>query len=164
VVTPSDWQKLANALRRVHRTLLERARLEYEREHRAELSSGEFLQLLTTNADFEWLRAMSELIVDLDLVQDAPLLHREALETTVYAAVEHVISAPVMPGPASVFTLHYLPYLHNDPNVARAHAGVKLALDAWPRPPNADTAGLGQDRSRLAERARQLSRRGFGHG
>jgi hypothetical protein len=159
MVTGADWQKLANALRKVHRTLLESARRDYEREHRAALGPGEFLQLLTTNAEFEWLRSMSELIIDLDLVQDSPLLHREALETAVYAAVEHVISAPLRPELASPFAQHYLPYIHDDPNVAMAHAGVKLALNAWPRPHKSDTIGLHHDRRRLADRARQLARR-----
>ena len=155
----ADWQKLARALRELHRALLEHARRDYERDHFLTLGAGELLQLLTTNADFEWIRSLSELMVDLDLIHDAAPLHSDELTTTVRAAVEHVLSAPKTPDLASPFARHYWAYVHDDPHVAMAHAGVKQAIAAWPRPPQNDTASLLHERHRLAEQVHHLARR-----
>ena len=133
--------------------------MDYERDHLVTLSAGELLQLLTTNAEFEWLRSLSELMVDLDLVRDAVPLYRDEIATAVRAAVEHVIAMPKTPELATPFTQHYWPCVHGDPLVAVAHAGVKQAVAAWPRPPQDDAAGLLHERHRLAEKARHLSRR-----
>src|SRR5262249_55131935 len=86
-----DWQKLANALRELHRMLIERARRDYEREHSVTLNPGKLLQMLTTDAHFAWLRELSELIVDLDLVRGAAAAHQDEVADAVRAAVEHVI-------------------------------------------------------------------------
>jgi hypothetical protein len=154
----SDWQKLAGALRELHKTLLERARQDYEREHLAAPGPGELLQLLMTHADFAWLRSLSELMVDLDLVRDAAPLYRDEIATAVRAAVEHVIAPQKTPDPVSPFAQRYWTYVHADPHVAIAHAGVKQALAAWPRPAQDDAASLLHERHRLAEKARHLSR------
>ncbi|MCE9642522.1 MAG: hypothetical protein K8S22_20590 [Betaproteobacteria bacterium] len=154
-----NWQKLADALRELHRVLLERARRDYERDHVANLSAGELLQLLTTHAEFAWLRELSELMVDLDLVRDALPPHRNEVANAVRAAVEHVLAMHKPPDPGSPFAQHYWTYVHDDPHTAMAHAGVKQAIAAWPRPPQADAASLLHERHRLAEKARHLSRR-----
>ena len=154
-----DWQKLASALRELHRTLLERARRDYEKEHRVTLSAGELLQLLTTNAGFDWLRSLSELMVDFDLVSDAATLERAEFATAIRAAVEHVLAPANPPDTAGPFTQRYWSYVHDDPHVAMAHAGVKQALAAWPQLPAENAGSLLHERHRLAEKARHLSRR-----
>jgi hypothetical protein len=153
----ADWQKLASALRELHRTLIECARRDYERKHVGTLTPGELLQLLTTNAEFEWLRGLSELMVDIDLVRDAAPAHREEVTGAVRAAVEHLLSKT--PEPAGAFAQRYWPYVHDEPHVAMAHAGVKQAIAAWPRPQEENAASLLHERHRLAEKARHLSRR-----
>ena len=153
----ADWQKLANALRELHRTLLECARRNYEREHAVALTPGELLELLTTHAEFEWLRGLSELMVDIDLVRDAAQLHRDEVADAVRAAVEHLLSNA--PEPSGAFAQHYWPYVHADPLVAIAHAGVKQAIAAWPQPQAGDASDFLHERHRLAEKARHLSRR-----
>jgi hypothetical protein len=154
----ADWQKLANALRELHRTLLEHARRDYERELVVTLNPGEFLQLLTTHEDFAWLRSLSELMVDIDLVRDAEPVDKDEIAAAVRGAVELLVAKTR--DPVSLFAQHYWPYVHDDPNVAMAHAAVKQALSAWPRPPMEDAASLLHERHRLAEKARHVSRRG----
>src|ERR1043166_9349872 len=117
-------QKLASALRELHRALMERARRDYERTHSLNLTPGELLQLLTTDADFEWLRGLSELIVDSDLVRDAGQSIIGELASAVRAAVEHFISPPAEGIAANPFSQRYWPYLRDDPHVAMAHAAV----------------------------------------
>ena len=157
MVSAGDWQKLANALRELHRALLERARRNYERKSVVTLNPGEFLQLLTTHDDFAWLRSLSELMVDIDLVHDAEPADRDEIETAVRAAVELLITKTR--DPISVFAQQYWPYVHDDPNVAMAHAAVKQAVSAWPQPQSDNAASLLHERHRLAEKARHLSRR-----
>jgi len=152
-----EWQKLANVLRELHRTLIEHARRDYERDLVVTLNPGEFLQLLTTNADFAWLRNLSELMVDIDIVQDAEPGQRDEIASAVRAAVEQLISNAR--DPINLFAQRYWPYVHDDPNVAMAHAAVKQAINAWPRPGKSDTASLLHDRHRLAEKARHLTKR-----
>jgi hypothetical protein len=151
---PPEWQKLASALRELHRALMERARRDYERTHGAVLSPGELLRLLTTDAYFEWLRGLSELMVDIDVVSDAEPALIQEMATAVRAAVEHFISAPKIPASSHAFAQHYWPYVQDDPHVAMAHAGVKRALEGWPRAETDDAASLLHERHRLAEKAR----------
>ena len=156
----ADWQALASALRELHRALMERARRDYEREHKVTLSPVEQLRLLTTDAFFDWLRGLSELMVDIDLVHDAEPLTVAEILPAVRVAVEHFITLPKPPESSDAFAQHYWPYLQDDPHVAMAHAGVKRALESWPRPQKTDTASLLHERHRLTEKARHRIRRG----
>ena len=157
MVDSTRWQNLASALRELHRTLMECARRDYERDNTAVSNPGEFLQLLTTDPHFDWLRGLSELMVDIDVVRDSKPALVDEMSAGVRAAVEHFISAPTTPQAAHAFAQHYWPYVHDDPHVAMAHAGVKRALEALPRPENADAATLLHERHRLAEKARHAS-------
>lgn len=158
ITDPADWRKLASALRELHRTLLEHARRDYERDHLVTLSPGELLQLATTNVGFDWLRNLSELMVDIDLAGDAAPPHRDEIATAIRAAVEHVLASANAPG-ASPFAQRYWSYVADDPHVAMAHAGVKKALATWPRPAQEDSAVWLHERHRLAEKARHLAKR-----
>ena len=154
MATAAEWHDLARALRELHRALMERARRDYEREHGVALSPVEQLRLLTTDPFFDWLRGLSELMVDIDLVREAEPPVLVEMSTAVRAAVEHFIAAPNPPASGDAFAQRYWPYLHDDPHVAMAHAGVKRALTSWPRPPQTDAASLLHERHRLAEKAR----------
>ena len=149
-----DLQTLAKALRELHRALVDRARRDYERDHYAVLSPGELLRLLTTDPAFGWLRGLSELMVDLDLVGDMKPPVLGELAGTVRAAVEHFITVPKSSEPGHAFAQRYWPYVQDDPHVAMAHAGVKSALAAWPRPEKIDAGSLLHERHLLAEKAR----------
>ena len=154
----AGWKKLASALRQLHRVLMERARRDYEREHNVTLSPVEQLQLLTTDPFFGWLRELSELMVDIDLVHDAEPAALTEISPAVRAAVEHFIAAPNPPESGGAFAQHYWPYLQDDPHIAMAHADVKRTLDPWPRPQKTDAASLLHERHRLAEKARHRTR------
>ena len=156
----ADWQKLAGALRELHRALMERARRDYEREHRVGLSPVEQLQLLATDPFFDWLRGLSELMVDIDLMREAESQVLAEISPAVRAAVEHFIAPPHPLESGGAFAQHYWPHLHDDPQVAMAHADLKRALESWPRPHNMDAASLLHERHRLAEKARHRTRKG----
>jgi hypothetical protein len=150
------WNDLAHALRELHRALMERARRDYESEHGAALSPGQLLELLTIDAQFAWLRGLSELMVDIDVVRDAERPVMDELASAVRGAIEHLLSSP---GAATGFAQRYWPCVHDDPHVAMTHAEVKRVLSPWPRPPETDAASLLHERHRLAEKARHQSGR-----
>jgi hypothetical protein len=153
----ADWQTLASALRDLHRALIERARHDYQREHARMVEAGELLQLLTTDPYFEWLRGLSELMVDLDMIRDEPELMQE-LATAVRPAVEYFLLPPrAKEGPHS-FAERYWPYVQDDPRVAMAHGAVKQAIAKWPSTVASDAATLLHERHRVAEKARHRSR------
>lgn len=151
-----DWQQTGRTLRELHRTLVDIARRDYERTNLTELSPGESLQLLTTHPDFAWLRGLSELIVDLDVVSDASAAEQAEMAAAARASVEHLLSNAEQP--AGDFAKRYWSHVHADPNVAIAHAAVRQALSAWPSA-GLDAAELLKERHRLAEKARHLAKR-----
>jgi hypothetical protein len=153
-----DWQTLATALRDLHRALIERARHDYQRENQRMVEAGELLQLLTTDPYFEWLRALSELIVDIDMVRDAEPELMQELATAVRPAVEYFLIPPPAADGSHAFAERYWPYVQDDPRVAMAHGAVKQAIATWPKAGAADAATLLHERHRLAEKARHRSR------
>jgi len=61
-----DWKRLSQALTGLHRSLIQHARRDYERDHGPISSPAQFLRLLTNDRFFAWLRTLSELIVNID--------------------------------------------------------------------------------------------------
>ena len=154
----AQWQKLASALRDLHRALLERARRDYERERGGGVTPGQLLQLLATYPYFEWLRSLSELMVDLDSLRDAAPALMEEVATAVRPAVEYFILVPRTKQAAHPFADRYWPYVQDDPHVAMAHAAVKQTIASWPLPQGTDAATLLHERHRLSEKARHRLR------
>ena len=150
----AEWGKLAGALRELHRALLEHARRDYERERATAVNPGQLLQLLATDPYFAWLRSLSELMVDIDMLRDAEPALMDELSSAVRPAVEHFLSPPKTAPASGSFAERYWPCIQDDPHVAMAHAGVKQAIATWPLPENADAATLLHERHRLAEKAR----------
>ena len=153
-----DWQKLAGALRELHRALMERARRDFERARMEVMNPGHLLQLLATDPYFEWLRSLSELMVDIDMIRDAEAEIMDELSTAVRPAVEYFITVPKPKDPGHAFAERYWPYVQDDPHVAMAHAAVKQAIAGWPLPEHSDTATQLHERHRLAEKARHRPR------
>src|SRR2546426_3427234 len=58
-------QELRRSLLRLHKTLLEMERSDFERDV-GRLTSGELLQLVVNHAQFAWLRQISALVVQMD--------------------------------------------------------------------------------------------------
>jgi hypothetical protein len=127
------WDELRRALRELHRALVERASRDfvYAHERLSQPGPGELLQMLTKDPEFNWLRGLSELMVDIDAARDDEESREEAA-VDVRAAVERFISPPKSDS-TEEFAARYWPYVHEDPHVAMAHAAVKQAIASWPR-------------------------------
>ena len=152
MATSSDFDRLARALRELHRVLMLRARREHERVTLTVVSPGELLKLLTTAESFAWLRELSELMADVDIVADGSGDAREAASGAIRPAVEHLLGTP---DSQDAFAQRYWPYVHDEPHVAMAHAGVKQALNAFP--PGAGDVPRADRRRHLAEQASALA-------
>lgn len=143
--------ELARALRELHRSVVESERRAYEIETGTLVGPGEFLHLLVTDGRFAWMRALSELMVDLDVFLEADPSSTEDEAAAARAEVERLIAAPVPPGVASDFAKRYLPLIAGDPHIAMAHARVKQVIRDLPEPGDVDEAKVLHDRHRWAE-------------
>lgn len=107
------------ALLDLHKALLEAQRIRYERAHGRVESSGAFLKLVVEHPDFEWLRALSALIVRLDEWGDDKTGGAEL--DAILASVRGLLDAE---GTHPTFGAPYREMIDAEPDVLIAH--VKL--------------------------------------
>lgn len=104
----------------LHSALLEITRTEYERTHGAVQGSSAYLQLVTGDEAFAWLRPLSRLIVDLD--------DKDALAA---AGGPRKLSEALFSAP-NAFYERYAPTLRAMEGVVLIHGDVKRAIGALP--------------------------------
>jgi hypothetical protein len=113
--------ELRQALLKLHKTLVDSERVGYEKTIGKIQSPNQFLQLLTTDPWFAWLRPLSQLIVAMDEALDAK-------EPLTLAAVDALIRQSdlmlVVSETSEGFSGHYHEALQRDPDVVLAHAEV----------------------------------------
>jgi len=76
--TRQKLKSLSKAFLRLHKTLLEGAKAEYEAKNGAIAGANQYLQLVLDDPHFAWLRKMSSLIA---LIDEAVSVRRSATET-----------------------------------------------------------------------------------
>ena len=113
--------ELRHALLKLHKALVDSERVGYEQTIGKIQSPNHFLQLLTTDPWFAWLRPLSQLIVAMDEVLDAeePLTLAKVEALVRQADVMLVVSET-----SEGFSGHYHEALQRDPDVVLAHAEV----------------------------------------
>jgi len=127
--------ELRRALVRLHKSLVDFERVEYERVH-GRASRGELLQALIHDPWFAWLHPLSELIVRIDEMLDEV---EPPLEGDVRSLFHHARSllTPTEKQPeqgAPPFGSRYFEALQRDPAVVLAHAEVARLLGAQEEP------------------------------
>ena len=117
--TAEKLRGIRGALLRLHKTLLERERDEYERGHGKISNSYEYLNLVMHNPSFAWLRNLSELIVQIDEALDG---RETASEATANALIQQsrLLLTPNEAGPE--FQRKYYASVQESPEVVLAHA------------------------------------------
>jgi hypothetical protein len=115
--------ELRPALLDLHKTLLEWQRGEYEREHGRQ-SGSELLQLLLSHPQFEWLRAISALVVRIDEELEADASPPGELDALVEAARATISVRDVL----SPFGQRYEAALQDSPDAIFAHKRVTAIL------------------------------------
>jgi len=76
--TRQNLKDASRSLLRLHKTLLEAAKVEYEALNGAITSPNHYLQLVLNDAHFEWLRKISSMIA---LIDEGASVRRPATET-----------------------------------------------------------------------------------
>ncbi|MBA2619981.1 MAG: hypothetical protein H0U87_02145 [Acidobacteria bacterium] len=82
--TRGKLKTLSKALLRLHKTLLEAAKIDYETKNGAISGVNQYLQLVLDDAHFAWLRKISALVA---LVDEAASIRRPASETEAVALI-----------------------------------------------------------------------------
>jgi len=116
-------QELRRSLLRLHKTLLEMERADFERDF-GSVNSGELLQLVINHAQFAWLRQISALVVQIDEMFDTD-------EAATLNDAQNVLTQAralfTSPGD-EVFKKKYQAALQRDPAVVMAHSEVTSLL------------------------------------
>ena len=113
--------ELRHALLKLHKTLVDSERVGYEKTIGKIQSPNHFLQLLTTDPWFAWLRPLSQLIVAMDEALDAD----EPLTVVKVDALAQQAKLMLVASETSEgFSGHYHEALQRDPDVVLAHAEV----------------------------------------
>jgi hypothetical protein len=119
--------ELREALLRLHKALIESERAGYEKIFGRVASPYQFLQLLTDDPWFAWLRPVSQLVIAMDETLDA----KEALGVAgVKALASEAKALLVASADDDGFSGHYDAALQRDPDVVFAHAEVAKCLRA----------------------------------
>jgi hypothetical protein len=118
---------LRGRLLRLHKVLLDSEREEYEAAH-GRVTAGELLQLVLGDGQFAWLRALSELVVQIDEAFDAKEPATDADAAALLAQTRELLK-PSEEG--SEFARRYFAALQREPEAVLAHReATRLLPDA----------------------------------
>ena len=116
--------ELRPALLDLHKTLLDWERASYEKAHGRQ-SSGEMLRLLLEHPQFEWLRAISALVVRIDEELEADASPPSEFTALVDAVRQTIGQRDVL----SKFGQRYEAALQDSPDAVFAHRRVRDLLN-----------------------------------
>jgi hypothetical protein len=124
----SDRQLLVNLRRtllNLHKALLDWERGNYERVN-GRTSAGELLQVIVSDAQFAWLRVVSELIVRIDESLEIDALEGPEIDVPLILAQARTIVSPAEPD--TVYAQRYHLALQELPDAVVAHSAVVNVL------------------------------------
>jgi hypothetical protein len=126
--TRDGLKVLRQGLLRLHKTLLDLERRDYERARGRISNSYEFLQLVLKDPWFDWLHRLSELIVQIDETLDTHDSEKPATEADAQALIERAktLLAPAETG--SQFQKNYFLALQQSPDVVLLHSELMRLL------------------------------------
>ncbi len=124
-----QFDELASALKELHRSLLMLEAKKMEAALGRKVSPYELLGASMNDPNFAWLRVMSELIVDIDiLVDESPTLTAQEANKTVATTLNLLEKPPGLI--ATDFWTRYTDYLATNPDIIMLHSKVKKILDS----------------------------------
>jgi hypothetical protein len=116
---------LRNQLLTLHKTLMLTERAAYESEGNVIRSPNHFLQLLTGDERFAWLRELSQLIVMIDeAMEEKPAIPAARADALVNEAQVLLTGANASGG----FAARYAAMMEREPAIASAHAEISKAF------------------------------------
>ena len=122
--TRDNLKLLRFGLLRLHKTLLDLERRDYERARGKISNSYEFLQLVLKDPWFDWLHRLSELIVQIDETLDTRDSETPATEADASALIGRAktLLAPAETG--TEFQKNYFLALQQSPDVVLLHSEI----------------------------------------
>ena len=130
-------RELRLGLLRLHKSLLDAERADYERAY-GQVSSGELLQLVINHEQFAWLRPVSELIVRIDEMLDA-VEPATAADAEALLAGARALLRPSEAGGG--FGRKYFAAIQREPDVVLSHREVTRLLNDLARTSGGVRAG-----------------------
>jgi hypothetical protein len=120
---------LRDSLLRIHKTLLEMERRDYERSNGA-VNAGELFRLVIDHEQFAWLHNISEFVVRIDetLAGEVPVVPADA---TTAITLARKMFAPTESGDA--FQKKYYDAIQREPAVVIEHAELARIFSAEPK-------------------------------
>lgn len=119
-MTPLETARFA--LLDLHRAILDDEREEYERRN-GRVTPAKFLEALTTQAEFRWLKPMTALILHLDDLLDAGPTEADRVD-----AMKRIKDLLRPDENGSEFQRRYADALQHSPEILVAHGAVMRAL------------------------------------
>ena len=124
-MTDHPLPPLRNQLLSLHKILMLAERALYEREGHVIQSPGHFLQLLTGDERFAWLRELSQLIVMIDeAMEEKPPISTERQD----ALVEEARMLLTGSNEVGSFAAKYAAMMQRVPSIAAAHEQISKAF------------------------------------
>jgi len=123
---------LRHTLLELHKAMLDVQRIEYERAYGRIQTSGELLGLVLNHPEFEWIRALSALIAQLDEWAD----EGDAASGSELAAIIDTLRALIRRegGSNLAFSARYWKMVQDEPNVTVAHVKTWRMVEASAAP------------------------------
>ena len=125
--TRESLKALRQGLLRLHKTLLDLERRDFERARGRISNSYEFLQLVLKDPWFDWLHRLSELIVQIDETLD-PHSETPATEANATALIERAKTLLAPSEMGTEFQKNYFLALQQSPDVVLLHSVVMKLL------------------------------------
>ena len=126
--THDNLKALRQGLLRLHKTLLDLERRDFERARGRIGNSYEFLQLVLKDPWFDWLHRLSELIVQIDETLDTRDPEQPATEDDAKALMARAKSLLSPAETGSEFQKNYFLALQQSPDVVLLHAELMRLL------------------------------------
>lgn len=125
----NNIDSLRHELLELHRALIDTQRIHHERTHGRVETSNQFLGLVLNHPDFEWIRALSALIAQMDDWAEA----RDTASDQELAGLLDTLHDLLHPeGGNRAFRDRYWAMVQDDPEVTVAHVKVWRLLEAIP--------------------------------
>jgi len=127
-----------HALLELHKTLIDAQRIEYERANGRVGTTSEFLGLVLEHRDFEWIRAFSALLAQLDEWLEAPDTSSDREAGDILEAFRLLVQRD---GPNQAFSQPYWRMVESTPEVFIAHVKLSRLLNSPDASPDPGSAG-----------------------
>lgn len=109
----------------IHKALLDEERKHYEQTNGI-ITSGQFLNLLVNDENFQWLRVFSTLVVEIDEMLDLDDGFNEAMFDQHLSQIRRLVNLEISD---KIFDSRYKNFIRNSPDIALRNSEIKDLLN-----------------------------------